>query len=250
MAIRVGCCGWPVARARYVRALALVEVQESFYNLPRPATVERWRAAAPPGFEFVLKAPQLITHEASSPTYRRLRTPLPESRKTRYGAFRPTPEVFAAWEATRTLARALGSKIVLFQSPASFTPGARHRANLERFFGRAERGGLAFAWEPRGAWPDAEVRALCRALDLIHCVDPFQRRSLWGEPAYFRLHGRGGSRSRYTDAELEELRGVCRGAGSACVLFNNIEMWGDALRFLRLLSTARASPRRVLRSGP
>lgn len=57
--IRVRCCGWPVRREEYFRHFGLMEIQESFYNLPRLNTVERWRTAAPEGFEFVLKAPQL-----------------------------------------------------------------------------------------------------------------------------------------------------------------------------------------------
>src|SRR5574337_1095105 len=172
MAIRVGCCGWPVARGKYFQAFGLVEVQESFYNLPRLATVERWRQAAPPPFEFVLKAPQLITHEPTSPTYRRLRARLTRSQKRNYGAFKPTQEVGRAWADTLALARALRSRIVLFQSPASFRPTTGHTANLERFFEKIERDGLALAWEPRGGWDDAKIRVICRALDLIHCVDP------------------------------------------------------------------------------
>ena len=103
MVVRVGCCGWPVARPRYFATFELVEIQESFYNLPRLTTVEKWRAAAPSGFEFVLKAPQLITHEPTSPTYRRLRKPLSEAQKKRYGAFKPTREVRTAWGETLAL---------------------------------------------------------------------------------------------------------------------------------------------------
>jgi uncharacterized protein YecE (DUF72 family) len=231
----VGCCGFVVARARYFGAFDLVEIQESFYALPRLATVERWRTSAPAGFEFILKATQLITHAPSSPTYRRLRTPLTESEKRRYGEFKPTPEVRTAWIETLARARALDSRLVLFQSPASFTPTAAHVRNLTAFFESVERDGLRFAWEPRGRWPDATVRALCRKLSLIHCVDPFQQRPVWGEPAYFRLHGKGGYRYRYADEELRELRALVAGFGAAYVLFNNNEMFDDARRFLALL---------------
>ncbi|MBI4241775.1 MAG: DUF72 domain-containing protein [Candidatus Rokubacteria bacterium] len=232
--IRVGCCGWPVARPRYFAAFGLVEVQESFYNLPRLATVEKWRAAAPAGFEFVLKAPQLITHEPTSPTYRRLRIRLSEAQKKRFGAFKPTREVRAAWAETLALATALRSKVVLFQCPASFTPTPQHIRNLTAFLEAAERGGLAFAWEPRGEWSDAEVKGLCKRLDLIHCVDPFQRRPLWGEPAYFRLHGTGGYHYTYSDPELRELSALLGPLKEAYVLFNNTAMFADALRFLEL----------------
>jgi uncharacterized protein YecE (DUF72 family) len=245
--IRVGCCGWPVGRRAYAAEFDLVEVQPSFYNLPRLATGQRWRAEVPAGFEFVLKAPQLITHDPGSPTYRRLRRPLTETEKSRYGFFRPTSEVHEAWRATLALATALRSRLVLFQCPASFTPTAEHRRHLARFFETIERGGLGFVWEPRGDWPDAEIAALCRRLDLIHAVDPFHRASVWGEPAYYRLHGRGGVRYAYSDEDLGELlRRV--GRGPAYVLFNNTAMWDDARRFRRLLGgphdDGRASARR------
>lgn len=94
--VQVGCCGFPLAQARYFRAFRLLEVQQTFYQPPRLTTLQRWRATAPEGFEFTLKAWQLITHEPSSPTYRRLRTSIPESRHARYGSFRCTNEVLAA----------------------------------------------------------------------------------------------------------------------------------------------------------
>ncbi len=96
-----------------------------------------------------------------------------------------------------------------------------------------DRGGLRFAWEPRGNWPTELVAQLCRELDLIHGVDPFVTPPAHGSPFYFRLHGRGGYRYRYTDEDLLALRQMCRGPGY--VLFNNLGMWEDALRFWALL---------------
>ncbi len=216
-----------------------MEIQQTFYQLPRPATAERWRAEAPPGFTYALKAWQLVTHRANSPTYRRLREPLAGAPGA-YGAFQDTPEVHAAWARTLGFAQALGARIVVFQCPASFTPTPGNLANLRRFFTRAERAGLTFAWEPRGSWDPALVRDLCRELGLVHCVDPFAADSTYGEIAYFRLHGRDGYRYRYTDADLRELARTCRAAQDSgrrgvYVLFNNASMLDDARRFQRLL---------------
>lgn len=230
----MGCCGWPVGRRQYAAVFDLVEVQQSFYNLPRLATAETWRAEMPADFEFVLKVPQLITHDPGSPTYRKLRVELSGAQKARYGSFRPTREVQAAWTDTLALTRALRSNLLLFQCPASFTPTAEHIRHLIRFFETIERDGFRLVWEPRGRWPDAEVKTLCRRLDLIHCVDPFQRPLVWGEPAYCRLHGKGGAHYRYSDAELAELK-TRVAPGPAYVLFNNTAMWDDARRFRRLL---------------
>ena len=86
--VRIGLCGFTMAFADYVREFAVVEVQQTFYEPPRDATLVRWRRQAPPGFEFTLKAWQLITHEASSPTYRRLRRPLSAGQRRECGSFR------------------------------------------------------------------------------------------------------------------------------------------------------------------
>jgi hypothetical protein len=45
-AIHVGCCGFALPQARYFRTVRLLEVQQTFYQPPRLATPQRWRAAA------------------------------------------------------------------------------------------------------------------------------------------------------------------------------------------------------------
>jgi uncharacterized protein YecE (DUF72 family) len=233
--VRVGCCGFPRRLEVYARHLPVAEVQQTFYRPPRLQTVARWRARVPADFEFTLKAWQLITHPPTSPTYRRLGRAIPERHLTRYGFFAASDEVLQAWETTRQIAAALRASLVLFQCPASFTPERAHVANLERFFSRIDRGGLRMVWEPRGDWPAALVRSLCRDLQLIHCVDPLMARSVYGRPRYYRLHGRGGYRYVFTDEDLRQVRSLC--TGTTYVLFNNISMWQDALRFRGLLAS-------------
>src|SRR5919112_1151163 len=97
MNVRVGLCGWTVSQASYVRRFPLVEVQHTFYEPPPDNVLARWRAGVPPGFEFTMKAWQLITHESGSPTYRRLKQPLPDSARGQVGAFRLTDPVMAGW---------------------------------------------------------------------------------------------------------------------------------------------------------
>lgn len=235
MEIRVGCCGFPKAREEYFARFRLVEVQQTFYQPPLPATAQRWRAEAPPGFVYCLKAWQLITHPATSPTYRRLREALPPEARGRVGFFRPTEEVQAAWARTREIARILEAPVVVFQCPARFGPTPEHVENLRRFFERVDRGALRFAWEPRGAWPADLVRGLCRDLDLIHCVDPFGSLPVTSGVAYFRLHGIGGYGYRYTPENLRRLLAWCQGYEQVYVLFNNAGMWDDALAFAALL---------------
>src|SRR5919205_4518702 len=98
--VRVGLCGFTMAFADYVREFPLVEVQQTFYEPPRDSTLVRWRRQAPLRFEFTLKAWQLVTHDATSPTYRRLRRPLSDAERRDAGSFRLTPIVREAWRRT------------------------------------------------------------------------------------------------------------------------------------------------------
>ncbi|MEW6567033.1 MAG: DUF72 domain-containing protein [Chloroflexota bacterium] len=75
--VYLGCAGWAIPRAsaaslpeagshleRYAARLPAVEINATFYRLPRPQTLVRWAEAVPEGFRFALKAPREITHRA------------------------------------------------------------------------------------------------------------------------------------------------------------------------------------------
>jgi uncharacterized protein YecE (DUF72 family) len=225
-----------MARAEYEMLFPVVEVQQTFYQPPQVPTLEGWRATAPPDFEFTLKAWMLITHEARSPTYRRLKRELSEEERDECGAFRPTPIVREAWDVTEKCAEALAARRILFQCPASFKPTKENIKNMRRFFAGIKRSPeLQLLWEPRGGWPDDTVRELCRELDLTHVVDPFAARTVTPERCYFRLHGRTGFRYVYEDDELEELYGMLPNDVTSYVLFNNVRMREDAARFQKLI---------------
>jgi uncharacterized protein YecE (DUF72 family) len=232
--IRVGCCGFAAAQKKYFELFKTIEIQQTFYQLPEIKTAEKWRSAAPPGFEFTMKAWQLMTHVPSSPTYRRLRERIDPGKRDRYGGFRATSEVLGAWRRTAEFASALGASIIVFQCPASFRPLPQNVKNMQAFFGKIDRAGFTLAWEPRGPWPEDLVMRVCEEFDLIHCVDPFQNEPLFGSLDYLRLHGAPNYVYTYTDKELEILRNKIR-EKPTYVMFNNNTMKEDALRFLRLL---------------
>jgi uncharacterized protein YecE (DUF72 family) len=231
---RVGCCGFAAAQKKYFELFKVIEIQQTFYQLPEIRTAEKWRSAAPSGFEFTMKAWQLLTHVPSSPTYRRLRERIDPEKRDRYGGFRATPEVMGAWRRTAQFAKALRASIIVFQCPASFRPLPQSVKNMQTFFGKIDRAGFSFAWEPRGAWPKDVVRRLCRELDLIHFVDPFRNKPLFGNLDYLRLHGAADYIYTYTDEELEILRKKIR-KKPTYVMFNNNTMKEDALRFWKLI---------------
>ncbi len=233
--VRVGCCGFPKERRQYFSVFNLVEVQQTFYRPPVVETALKWRQEAPADFEFTVKAWQLITHPPSSPTYRRLGWKVSPEEVQQYGFFRPTPEVLRAWKKTKEIALVLGARVVVFQTPASFVDSVQNIENMRLFFKKLGQEGFLFVWEPRGNWSDKSVSSLCQELRLTHCVDPLERLPLCGELKYFRLHGGSNYRHKYTDKELCRLSGLVDTEAEAYILFNNIEMYDDALRFKNLL---------------
>ena len=237
--VRLGLCGFTIRASEYFRRFRVVEVQQTFYDPPQDRTLVRWRRQAPPGFEFTLKAWQLVTHDASSPTYRRLRRPLDVADRELVGSFRLTPPVLRAWKRTLECTRLLRATAILLQCPRSFRPTDENVARLTTFCREIERPeNVRLVWEPRGPWPSDVVRDLCRALDLVHAVDPFVNDTVTPRRTYFRLHGVTGARHVYTDDELLRLLAMLpEQAQDAYVLFNNMPRVIDAERFRTVLSS-------------
>ncbi len=237
--VRIGLCGFTMAFGDYVREYRLVEVQQTFYEPPRDGTMRRWRAQAPIDFEFTIKAWQLVTHDASSPTYRRLRSPLTDVDRAEAGGFRTSPIVLRAWERTLECVAILRATAILLQCPASFRPTGDNIYRLRAFLGTVERpSGVRMLSEPRGPWPPEVVARLCLELDLVHVVDPFVSRTVTPDQTYLRLHGTTGARHVYTEAELVQLADMLPAAPTqpTYVLFNNLPRVEDAKRFRAILS--------------
>lgn len=237
MKIKVGCCGFSTSQKNYFKKFEVIEIQKTFYQIPQSKTLQRWREDAPQDFEFSLKAWQLITHPPTSPTYRRLKIKIPKTKFKNYGFFKPTEEVFWAWKKTEEAASLLKTKIIVFQSPASFTPTSSHKLSLKSFFKKIKRKDYTLVWEPRGEWQEDEVLFLCKDLDLVYCKDPFKGLSSNRGIGYFRLHGKDTYNYRYTEKDLLLLKNILLNLKitKIYVMFNNVWMLEDAIRFKRLL---------------
>ncbi len=225
--IYVGTCGFSASRKKYFQEFSVVEIQKSFYMPISPSLAEKWRREAPENFIYTLKAIQTITHPPSSPTYRRYKGEMGN-----FGYFKNNDDVMDTWEKFKEIVKILDAKFVVFQSPASFRESEENIRNIYDFFNSVERV-TVYGWEPRGSWKDETVERICEDLNLIHVVDPFKSKKLWGDFAYYRLHGKGGYKYRYTEEELKYLAEIIKEGDY--VMFNNTHMWEDAIRFKHLL---------------
>jgi uncharacterized protein YecE (DUF72 family) len=172
----------------YAERLGTVEINNTFYRLPGREMLLRWAEEVPPGFVFVLKASQRITHR------QRLSA---ESRETVEHLF--------------DVARALGDRLgpVLFQTPPFLK---KDLARLRDFLGFLPAGHpVAFEFRHE-SWADEEVREalrernaalVCADTDLASDPAPIVPTADWG---YLRLR-----RCDYDDPGLaawaERIRG-------------------------------------------
>lgn len=224
--IKIGCCGFPISKAKYYQNFSLVEVNSTFYNYPKLNVLSKWRDDAPSKFEFTVKAHQDVSH-----TYR---FSLPDCDK--------------AVDQMVEACKVLNSQILLIQTPASFKPDSINLSKIRRFFRKMRKHPVTWVWETRGSeWTAPQIKSLLEDLlkksSVIHCTDPFVNQPVHVEEiAYFRLHGLGDRMYyyQYSNEELQKLMETlqrfrkCR----IYVLFNNLTMYIDALRFSEFLRNA------------
>lgn len=245
--IKLGTCGYGYYNApeewketyesklqAFTHEFDLLEVQKTFYKLPRVQTCEKWRNRAKGDFVFTLKAWQALTHTLRSPTWRGNDEQLSEKQREDFGYLRPNKHVVKAWEDTLERARALSAPVVVIQCPGSFEPTEENERNMRELLGGIPRNGVKLAWEPRGDWLNEpeRVAGLCEDLHLIHTVDLLRERPFYvGSAAYVRMHGLNEERYDYnydySREELGELADRLRKLGKNCetvyCLFNNFE---------------------------
>jgi len=210
--------------AYYAERLPAVEINNTFYRLPRRSVLEGWAAQVPEAFRFAVKASQRITHQ------RRLKEAGDE---TRY-----------LLDVTKALGERLG--VILFQLPPNLK---RDLERLDRFLELLPAGTRA-AFEFRHAsWLDPGVLERLRARSFAWVVNDdedgaapdFLVTAAW---AYLRLR-----RPAYTRAELAAwaARVRSRDLAEAFVFFKHEDAGAGPRLASEFLEVAE---RGLLRVGP
>jgi len=222
----------------YAKRYPVVEVNSTFYKLPRTSTCEKWWKSATSmnsAFEFAVKAHQDITHT--------------------YG-FELKKEAIELMERILEICRSLHAQILLFQTPKSFQPTDENLKRAKEFFATFCEKRITMVWEMRGeAWKGEsvipEVEKILREYNVIHCTDILVDEPIWtGSLAYTRLHGLGKRMYyyKYTNDDLislkERIEEIFGNYNTIYVLFNNIDMYDDAMRFISLLKGEKLPPER------
>lgn len=244
--VKVGCCGFPTSREKYFENYAVVELQNTFYDLPSIDWCVKLRKEAPPGFEFVIKAWQVLTHPSTSPTWRRMKRKLKGSLEN-YGYLKPTRENIEAFREVLEVAEALGSKLIVLQTPPSMVFNDESLGWVRSFFKEALgllNQSIKICWEPRGEWA-RKLDALGRVVyefGVIHVTDILKATPIPNPHGliYTRLHGLNGEvnyRFKFKQSDFEKMRNTLEGVvfKEAYVMFNNVYMKDDSMSFKNYL---------------
>lgn len=194
----------------YAGRFDTVEINNTFYGLPAPASVQRWRECTPPGFVFALKLSRLVTHQ------KRLR------------------EVAAALTSFFAIATVLGDKLgpVLVQLPPRFPVDRERLARFLALLPREHRYAIEFR-DP--SWLDEHVFAQLRehaAALVVHDALPEHPTVGTASFRYLRFHGERYA-GDYALRTLREHAARIRGwldAGEDVFAFFNNDLGGHAPR--------------------
>jgi uncharacterized protein YecE (DUF72 family) len=246
MSIRLGCSGWsyedwrgPVYDrapprmwlARYAERFDTVEVNSTFYRLPRSSTAAAWADQTPDGFCFAVKVSRYATH------IRRLRDAGASLEKL--------------LERIQPLADAGKLGPLLWQLPRTFTRDDERLAGALGELPRDLRHGFEFR---HPSWFVPAVMEILRDHDAAlvigdHPGRSFQTTARTAGWSFVRFHyGHHGRRGNYSERELESwarrIRAWSR-AGDVYAYFNNDwEAFAvkNAEQLERLLSAGRVAP--------
>jgi len=242
--IIAGCCGNAgLSLKDYSENFEAIEIQSTFYRLPSIKTAENWRQQVKRDFIFTMKAFQGITHPISSPTWRKSGSQKPIEKVENYGHLKPNEQNFECWANTVKICKALNAKVCVIQLPPSFICNEENSKNIVEFFKNVERH-FTIAIEVRHrSWDDDQeiLKKSLKDIEAIHIVDPLIKKPfLKSKIGYYRLHGlskRLDYRYQYNDDELikllEEVKNI--GCQESFVMFNNLSMREDAIRFKGLV---------------
>lgn len=152
-----------------------VELNYSFYRLPKPEIFQTWREKTPPGFIFSVKVSRFITH------------------------IKRMNEIDKSWMDFLKKAKELSGKLgpFLFQFPPNFRMNEKNFIRIEYFFSRflgRKRKIIRFAFEFRDkSWENDRLYVLFKKYSVCKVIADYgnfpKKENITSDFLYIRMHG-------------------------------------------------------------
>ena len=212
--------------AAYSRAFSFVEVNSTFYKIPKIKNVESWRRIVPSDFEFSVRCNKRLTHELK---------------------FESVPEAFDVINKMVSICKLLKAEFLHFQTPPSFHYNKINSEKVKDFFSSAKLNNLMIVLETRTLTPlNSSAMKSLQELNIIHCVDLLkaEKPAFQSDILYTRLFGKGYHNIyQPLDREFKQIDESAsqEGIKKAVITMHSNRMFKDAARF-RLYKETGAFP--------
>lgn len=219
--VLVGTGGWDYLNAEgdrlkaYTRLFNFVEVNTTFYHIPRLSTVRSWRRRAPRGFTFSVKCHRRVTHELG---------------------LRPQEDTYRTLDKMRQVLRLLRTDLLVLQTPPSLHVDEAKVHEAEAVLKSSAAGDAQVFWETRSPLSPEKTRETRQAMlraGFTPVVDLSREEPVLGSGVtYSRLFGA----TMYSDSLLNRVGSKLWAEGSevAVLTFHGSAMYRDAVRFNEL----------------
>lgn len=188
----------------YAERFDTVEINNTFYNLPKSETFDNWRESSPEGFEYALKFSRYGSH------IKRLKD--------------PEQSIPTFLDVARRLEAHLGP--VLVQLPPKWRPQSQR---LEHFLAEAPSK-IRWTFEFRDPlWLNDDVFGVLREHGVALCIHDMieeHPREVTADWVYLRFHGEqyaGSYSSQFLTAEADRVAALLRDGYDVYAYFNNDE---------------------------
>jgi len=214
--VKVGAGGWAYLPSpsgdrlgAYARLFDYVEVNTTFYHVPRLGAVRSWRRRVPRGFSFSVKCNRRATHVLG---------------------LRAVEETFRVLERMREVLRLLRSEMLVLQTPPGLFVDEGKVREVAALLPCAGLGGVRVFWEDRSPKSRGRLEAVREVMvgeGVVPVVDLCVEPPVSGAPVtYSRMFGAGA----FGDDLLSKIYARV-GGGAAVLTFHGAGMYVDALRY-------------------
>ncbi|NHI94521.1 MAG: DUF72 domain-containing protein [Candidatus Lokiarchaeota archaeon] len=221
----IGCGGWHYFNApgdklvNYSKLYNFVEVNTTFYQLPKFSIVKKWRSKVPRNFMFAIKANKVLSHDAP---------------------FQVTESNLKILDYLLKICKLLGSSFLLFQTPVYYHPSKQNLSKAALFFEHLQGKNLELLWEIRGPFSSFfqrdQFKSLCRKYKVTHVTDILRELPLHVEHTFYtRIFGRGnGNKWELSNKEIKDVYSFIKPIETdrkVVVSFHTMRMENDAIKF-------------------
>ena len=199
----------------YARHFRFVEVNSTFYHIPRLKTVRSWRRRVPRDFVFSVKCNRVATHE--------------------YG-LRPVEETFRALEWMSMVCRLLRSEMLVLQTPTSLKVDEDKIHEVSTILKNTNLERIQVFWEAGTHWNAGTLHKMEREMideGIIPVVDLSKEKPISdSKMVYSRLFSHGSP--WFNDETIEKIRNRVSEsrAERVALAFHGSSMYRDAARYI------------------